>query len=651
MKALDQKRETLDEAASLRTTELAKNLLLAVNFFIETNRLEPYVAVYLIVVKGWSEFRIGIISAVMNLVAIIFQIPAGDFIDKTSYKKTIAMVTLLVVSVTTACVGWTSNFWVVLLAKSIEGFVSAIFLPVLMSFLFGICTTAEEIPTFIATNEVVNKIGSVLFTLCSGLIAYFLYPDTESIFYLLGAGGVMAALFTALIPSSAIDTKRARQLRREAVGEDENNDKQEDSSPEAISYGTLLKDKNILAFAIATFFYHFANAALVPLVSQYVAIGDKRNSLVFTSAALMIFYIFQAITAQLLRTIIEKVTPKMLLVYAHIVLLVRCAAIVAMIEWWDNKFALTATQALDGIGAGIYDTLIPIAVGQMTENTGRFGFTYSLILTCWRIGHGASFLLGECIAHAVSYKVAFLTHGGIGIISLMLLMTIVHFPPLAANKIRRFHPFIDEEMMRCLFRKRVMGALKEIGGELSIDGIYEVFKSMDEIKSDGALDRSELKLFLENLSYASNVESAEDEHVDSNMIFDAIDTDNSGQISFIEFILYLEEASGNEFSPQIKILQHKARRAVGKVARNDQLTLYGLREVFKKMDEDKSSSLSKEEMRQFMNENDEAMSNVELDVLYKFMAPDKKGRVVIKLWEFMNFLDMIEEEETDEHYC
>ena len=64
-----------------------------------------------------------------------------------------------------------------------------------------------------------------------------------------------------------------------------------------------------------------------------------------------------------------------------------------------------------------------------------------------------------------------------------------------------------------------MGALKEIGGELSIDGIYEVFKSMDKIESDGALDRSELKLFLENLSYASNVESAEDEHVDSNMIF------------------------------------------------------------------------------------------------------------------------------------
>ena len=140
-------------------------------------------------------------------------------------------------------------------------------------------------------------------------------------------------------------------------------------------------------------------------------------------------------------------------------------------------------------------------------------------------------------------------------------------------------------------------------------------------------------------------------------------------MSFIEFILYLEEAIGDEFSPQIKILQHKARRAVSKVAGNDQLTLYGLREVFKKMDAYKSSTLSKEDMRQFMNENDEAISNIELDVLCKFMAPDKKGRGVIKLWEFVNFLDMgshshsldyktskkhnsiKDEEETDEWSC
>eukprot|EP01083_Nonionella_stella_P097289 273452_1 len=86
---------------------------------------------------------------IMKAVSILFQIPAGDFLDKTSYKKTVTTIALLVSSVTTACIGWTDNFWVVLAAKAIEGLAAAIFLPALMSFLFGICTHAQEIPRFV----------------------------------------------------------------------------------------------------------------------------------------------------------------------------------------------------------------------------------------------------------------------------------------------------------------------------------------------------------------------------------------------------------------------------------------------------------------------------------------------------------------------
>ena len=36
-------------------TALAKKIFLGVNFFVETSRMEPFVAVYLIVFKGWNE--------------------------------------------------------------------------------------------------------------------------------------------------------------------------------------------------------------------------------------------------------------------------------------------------------------------------------------------------------------------------------------------------------------------------------------------------------------------------------------------------------------------------------------------------------------------------------------------------------------------
>jgi len=639
---------TSDVPAATNKMSLAKKYLLAVNFFIETNRMEPFVAVYFVVIKGWDEYRIGIISAAMNLAAVIFQVPAGDFIDKTSYKKSTAVVAILVASVTTACVAWTSTFWVVLIAKVFEGIAAAVFLPSLMSFVFGICIIVAEIPKFIATTEISNKIGSALFTLGCGLIAYYLYPNVESIFYLLGAGGIMAALFVALIPSSAIDTNRARQLRREAVGEAVNDDEvvssdesrmdKGENNPEAMSYKTLLKDKKVLAFAAVTFFYHFANASVVPLVTQYISIDDKRTAMTFTSVALLLFYLFQALTNLVLRNVIEKVTPKTLLIFAHFVLLVRCAMIVILIEWWDNKYALTATQVMDGIGAGIYDTLIPIVVGQATEGSGRFGFTYGINLTCWRIGHAASFALGEFIAYAISYKVAFLIQGGIGIFSLLLLITIVHLPPLAPNKIRRFNPNFDEEAMRVAFRKRVLNSLNEMGGNLSIDGLYEVFKSIDGIDGNGTLDRVELRLFLEKASLAGDEVK---KHIDSDILFDDIDVSRDGKIQFVEFILYLEDIHGEDFSPQIKLLQEKSRRAVGNAVGKgftsfEELTQDDLKQVFKNIDDDNSMSLCKEELRQFLHTNDVVMSVVELDVFYRFMDADEEGGIDFS--EFITFL-------------
>jgi len=364
--------------------------------------------------------------------------------------------------------------------------------------------------------------------------------------------------------------------------------------------------------------------------------------MVFTSVSLVSSYIFQVITALLIRSFIEKISPKTLFIYAHLVLLVRCAMIVIVIELWDNKYTLTATQTLDGIGAGIYDTLIPLVVGQLTEGTGRYGFTFGLILLCWRIGHGASLLLGEFIAHAVSYKVAFITQGGIGIFSLLLLIIIVRLPPLAPNKIRRFNPFFDEEAMKEAFKRRVLNSLNTIGGALSIDGLYEVFKSIDEVDDNGTLDRAELKLFMENASLASGGDMSEDKRIDSDILFDHIDVSSDGKISFIEFILYLEDVHGDNFSPQIKLLQDKARRAVGNASGKDfshleKLTLHGLKEIFKNIDNDNNMTLSKEELTEFLCETNEVMSDVELDVFFRFMDIDNDGRITFE--EFIAFLD------------
>ena len=164
-------------------------------------------------------------------------------------------------AITTTSVAWTANFWIVLVAKAIEGLATTVFLPALTLLLFGVIKTKNEgeilyivlccgfgcvgvgvgvgvvikqnntynvvvvfhfnsllsfkVATFVRQTEVSNSIGNLLYTLSCGLMAFFCYPNISSIFYLLGIGGVIAAVLVLLIPSAAIDDNRARQLEEQ----------------------------------------------------------------------------------------------------------------------------------------------------------------------------------------------------------------------------------------------------------------------------------------------------------------------------------------------------------------------------------------------------------------------------------------------------
>ena len=44
----------------------ASSALMAANFFVSTDRMETYLAVYLVYFKGWEYVYVGIVSLVMN---------------------------------------------------------------------------------------------------------------------------------------------------------------------------------------------------------------------------------------------------------------------------------------------------------------------------------------------------------------------------------------------------------------------------------------------------------------------------------------------------------------------------------------------------------------------------------------------------------
>jgi len=422
-----------DGAKSDPKNLLAKRMLTAVNFFVETNRLEPYTAVYLIQVAGWNEVHFGVVSLAMNNAMLIFQTPAGDLLDKTKkWKKIITAVAIVIAAFTTTMVVWTTNFWAILIGKTVEGICATIFLPALMALILGICETDSEVPSFIATTEVSNKIGSFVIVLACAVISWTAFPNVDAMFYLLGAGGLAAAAFTLAIPESSLDHDRARQL--EERGDDDKSEERD--VEEELSSGTddeadgkkatpsrycdLLRNRSVLLFAFLTFMYHLANAAIVPLLAQYVAIiSTERSRLAWTSAILMIFFFSQAITAHAMSFAVDRFDHKRIMIVAFVLLPVRCALISSMIIYWSNPWALIATQIIDGLAAGIYDIMLPIVVKKLTKGSGRFGFTFGFTITCWRIGHGLSVFLSEMVVHELGYAAAFLYLGCVGILNLL----------------------------------------------------------------------------------------------------------------------------------------------------------------------------------------------------------------------------------------
>jgi len=437
----------------------AKASLIGANFFVETNRFEPLMAVYLIEFKNWDVVWVGYVSIIMNILMLVLQTPAGDLMDKTNHKRLITAIAVLTASITTVSVAWKSDLWFILIMKALEGVAATIFLPALMSLLLGICES-PEVPRMVSLTETSNKIGSILFTAGCGVLSYYAYPDVSFLFYLLGAGGLVATLFILAIPDDAIDDERARagntksedELIQDAAAQLSSGDRREEfanqsratrrsvrgsvrSSIEVVQekhsrYRDLLQDRNVAMFAVLTLLFHLFNAGVLPLLAQLIAQEDIRTGLAFTSGSMCITYIVQAPVSFIIGKNYKRFGYKNILMLGLAILPLRCLNLALFAMYWPNQYALAATQIWEGVGSGIYDTLLPLIVKALVDGSGRFGFTFGFIVTCWRVGHGLSILVGEAILKAAHhrYEVPFFFSMAGGIAVCALLAFGVHIP-------------------------------------------------------------------------------------------------------------------------------------------------------------------------------------------------------------------------------
>jgi MFS family permease len=163
--------------------------------------------------------------------------------------------------------------------------------------------------------------------------------------------------------------------------------------------------------------FHFANAAMLPLLGKMLAKGQGRSSMMFMSA--------YVVTTQLVIVILASWTGrkaglwgrKPLLLIAFGVMPIRAV----LYTLTSNTDALVAIQILDGVAAAIFGVVSVLVIADLTEGTGRFNLTLGIISTAVGIGASLSQVIAGSIVHHFGSSPGFIFLASVALIAFGIL--------------------------------------------------------------------------------------------------------------------------------------------------------------------------------------------------------------------------------------
>jgi MFS family permease len=385
------------QPASHRTTGLAQQpskgsirALDWLNFFLADVQtgVGPFIAIYL-AGYAWDEQRIGIALSVGAIAGILAQTPAGALVDQVHRKRTVIAVALASLALGSLLIAFLPTFWPVISAQALIGATSSVFIPAICAISLGI-VGSRRFDARQGRNQAFNSAGNVVAAVSMGLLGYFV--SNRSIFFFVVICTLPTLFALSRIRADEIDYERAR-------GSTESHGGGKTSGAAA-----LLKDRPLVIFLVCAVMFHFANAAMLPLLGELLAKGQGRSSMMFMSACV--------VTTQLIITMIASWSGrkagtwgrKPLLLIAFGVLPIRAV----LYTLTTNSIALVAIQVLDGIGAGIFGVVSVLVIADLTKGSGRFNVTLGAIATAVGIGAALSQTIAGAIVHHSSFNTGIL---------------------------------------------------------------------------------------------------------------------------------------------------------------------------------------------------------------------------------------------------
>jgi DNA-binding CsgD family transcriptional regulator len=323
----------------------------------------------------------------------------------TRWKRGVIVAGVGVLTASALAIAIAPNFPVVLTAQTMLAVAGTAFGPAIAAITLGILGS-RGLAYRMGRNAAFDHAGNVFIAVLAGAVGWWF--SQSAVFYLVPIFSVLAASSVLSIPARAIDHARARGL-------DRNRSK---TGEQPSGWTALIARKPLLVFAACVALFHFANAPMLPLVGQKLALANKGAETALMSACIVAAQLVMLPMALLVGAKADAWGRKPILLAALAVLPLRGV----LYTLSDNRFWLVAVQPLDGVGNGILGAMTPLVVADLMRGTGRYNVSLGAVATVHGIGASLSNTVAGLIVVNAGYSAAFLTLAAVALTTFVIFL-------------------------------------------------------------------------------------------------------------------------------------------------------------------------------------------------------------------------------------
>ena len=266
---------------------MAFTALDGLNFFLADVRggLGPYVNVLLVTKAHWSPLAVGSVLMVSGLIGVAAHPAVGAFIDRTHAKREAIIFGAFLLSACALAIATRPILPVVLVADVIMAVLGGLFAPSIAAITLGLFGH-EALAARLGRNAAFDKAGNVFIALIAGVVEVAV--SQKAPFYLV-------PVFAILPPRRRSPFQEAPSTMRGRGASSLPRNHEEHPA----DWRILLHHRPLVVFAASAAIFYFADAPMLPLVAQKLALANPGWETGLTSVSIVLAQLVTIIMALL----------------------------------------------------------------------------------------------------------------------------------------------------------------------------------------------------------------------------------------------------------------------------------------------------------------------------------------------------------------